>query len=54
MKETIDFLYQQTRALQKKVELLEKHNDILFDYADKKMVEGCEDAQEVINEVLKR
>jgi hypothetical protein len=54
MKETIDFLHEQVRALQRKVALLEEHNDILFDYADSKMVEGCEDAEKVVDKVLKR
>ncbi len=52
MQETIDFLHEQVRALQTKVALLEDHNDTLFDYADSKMVEGCEDAERVIDKVL--
>ena len=39
--------------LQKKVALLEEHNNILFDYADNKMIEGCEEATKLINNLIK-
>jgi len=51
MKETIDFLHEQVKALQKKVDKLQEENNILFDYADCKMVEGCEEATRVLNKI---
>jgi hypothetical protein len=52
MKETINFLHEQVRALQRKVNKLEQENSILFDYTDCKMVEGCEEATRIINNLI--
>ena len=46
-------LIQKKDTLQKKVTLLEEHNNILFDYADNKMIEGCEEATKLINNLIK-
>tara|TARA_R100001244_G_scaffold105275_1_gene78086 strand:+ start:316 stop:489 length:174 start_codon:yes stop_codon:yes gene_type:complete len=51
MEETINFLYDRVRALQKKVETLKEENDLLFDYADNKMVEGCEEATKLMGKL---
>ncbi len=53
MEETINFLYDQVRSLQKRVKTLEEENNLLFDYADNKMVEGCEEATKLINNLTK-
>ncbi len=49
----IKFLEAQVEALQRKNSMLETHNNLLFDYADNKMVEGCEEAKKVLNNILK-
>ena len=51
MKETINFLHEQVKSLQKKVDKLQEENNILFDYTDCKMVEGCEEATRVLNKI---
>lgn len=43
----------ENNSLEKKVALLEEHNTILFDYVDNKMVEGCEEATKLINNLIK-
>lgn len=52
MEERINFLEAQVEALQRKVNKLEQDNDILYDYTDCKMVEGCEEATRIINKLL--
>ena len=49
----IKFLEAQVEALQRKNSMLETHNNLLFDYADNKMVEGCEEATKLIDNLIK-
>ena len=53
MEERINFLEAQVEALQRKIELLEEHNNTLFDYADMRMMEGCKAARKLIDKILK-
>ena len=53
MEETINFLYDQVRSLQKRVKTLEEENNLLFDYSDNKMVEGCDEATKLIDNLVK-
>ena len=45
MKETINFLYDQVRSLQKRVKTLEEENNLLK--------EGCEEATKLIDKITK-